>query len=322
MPAPRVCCYCNVCKGNKMVSQSTLLKHKKKSEQFLKNQRERAAEELARTMATDSPIAAPHSPPNHKAPSPEPTSSLISDDKSIIDSLTSSDSKHDSESNPDFDANFDPEELRDASSKSTTLNTFGSRFSFMNPLNIFSSANQSSKHPSKPATIVESSPPKPFQFSHINRYIPYKSNRSVSIQNHSDDSTSSSAIPTSKTFSSQIPGSKTSSSENPPSVAPLPATPPPVTAAPKTSSPESSQGTKNSIKSPPSPIKTARGLEYAVEKIVNKRIRKVRRRRRVEYLVKWEGYSDSESTWEPKINLTNALESVLEYEEKIRKESS
>ena len=49
--------------------------------------------------------------------------------------------------------------------------------------------------------------------------------------------------------------------------------------------------------------------EFEVEKIVAKR----RNSRRVEYLVKWLGYEDSESTWEPTANL-NCPELVKEFE--------
>ena len=50
--------------------------------------------------------------------------------------------------------------------------------------------------------------------------------------------------------------------------------------------------------------------EWYVEKIINKRTKK----NRIEYLVKWEGYPEWESTWEPLSNLNHAKEVVAEYE--------
>ena len=56
--------------------------------------------------------------------------------------------------------------------------------------------------------------------------------------------------------------------------------------------------------------------EYIVEKILNKRIKY----NKPEYLIKWEGYSDKESTWEPMNNLQNLLGLINDFE-KTRKES-
>ena len=49
---------------------------------------------------------------------------------------------------------------------------------------------------------------------------------------------------------------------------------------------------------------------YPVERIINKR----RRNRRMEYLVKWQGYPNSSNTWEPDWNL-DCKELLAEYEE-------
>jgi len=51
-------------------------------------------------------------------------------------------------------------------------------------------------------------------------------------------------------------------------------------------------------------------VEYSVERIVAKRIRKGK----VEYELKWEGYSSSENTWERIENLVNCEKLVLEFE--------
>ena len=50
--------------------------------------------------------------------------------------------------------------------------------------------------------------------------------------------------------------------------------------------------------------------EFEVEKILDKRIRY----RRTEYLVKWKGYPEYDSTWEPLKNLENAQEAISDFE--------
>jgi hypothetical protein len=50
---------------------------------------------------------------------------------------------------------------------------------------------------------------------------------------------------------------------------------------------------------------------WEVESILRKR----RRGRRVEYLVKWAGYPIEEATWEPLENLQNADEAIQEFED-------
>jgi chromobox protein 1/chromobox protein 3 len=52
--------------------------------------------------------------------------------------------------------------------------------------------------------------------------------------------------------------------------------------------------------------------EYVVECIKGKRIID----NQLEYLVKWEGYKDEESTWEPIENLQNVLNLIEEFEKK------
>jgi hypothetical protein len=39
--------------------------------------------------------------------------------------------------------------------------------------------------------------------------------------------------------------------------------------------------------------------------------------RRCRYLVKWKGFGEWESTWEPTENLTDAQQKIREYEEKM-----
>lgn len=50
--------------------------------------------------------------------------------------------------------------------------------------------------------------------------------------------------------------------------------------------------------------------EYEVEKILKKRII----RSRVEYLVKWKRYTESDATWEPIENLTNCQKLIDQFE--------
>jgi len=53
---------------------------------------------------------------------------------------------------------------------------------------------------------------------------------------------------------------------------------------------------------PPPPIEINGEEEFEVSKIIDSRIN----RRRLEYLVHWQGYEVSERTWEPAANLANA----------------
>ena len=56
---------------------------------------------------------------------------------------------------------------------------------------------------------------------------------------------------------------------------------------------------------------------YEVENILKKRIIKGKR----EYLIKWKGYPDNESTWEPLSHLKYINYMIKEFEAKIRKEN-
>jgi hypothetical protein len=54
---------------------------------------------------------------------------------------------------------------------------------------------------------------------------------------------------------------------------------------------------------------------YVVEKIRDKRVKGGK----VEYLVKWENYPETQNTWEPLTNLETVIFLVEEYEEKLKK---
>merc|ERR1712223_787630 len=50
------------------------------------------------------------------------------------------------------------------------------------------------------------------------------------------------------------------------------------------------------------------GVEYIIEKIIDKR----KRKRKVQYLVKWEGYDEKDNTWEPASSLPKELKQEFE----------
>jgi len=54
--------------------------------------------------------------------------------------------------------------------------------------------------------------------------------------------------------------------------------------------------------------------EFTVERILDKRVRNSK----VEYLIKWEGYPDTENTWEPQENL-DCPDIISAYEDKAAK---
>jgi transposase InsO family protein len=65
----------------------------------------------------------------------------------------------------------------------------------------------------------------------------------------------------------------------------------------------------NRIVDPPPPIEVGDHDEYEVEEILNHR----RRRGKLEFLVKWNGYPTDDATWEPRSHLANAHELIDDY---------
>jgi hypothetical protein len=63
------------------------------------------------------------------------------------------------------------------------------------------------------------------------------------------------------------------------------------------------------FKPPPMIIDTQ--LEYEVDSILKKRIRKYGKGSRIEYLVHWKGYPSEDDTWEPLSNLTNGCQELI-----------
>jgi len=63
------------------------------------------------------------------------------------------------------------------------------------------------------------------------------------------------------------------------------------------------------VQEPPPPIEIDGDEEFEVSEILDSRIH----RRRLEYLVHWQGYDVSERTWEPASNLENAPEMIQEF---------
>jgi hypothetical protein len=59
-------------------------------------------------------------------------------------------------------------------------------------------------------------------------------------------------------------------------------------------------------------------VEYLVEKILDKRTRRIGRGTRTEYLVKWKNYPEYDATWQTLADLENAKEAVQNFEEEQR----
>ena len=60
---------------------------------------------------------------------------------------------------------------------------------------------------------------------------------------------------------------------------------------------------------PPEAVEVEGTPEYEVEEILDSRLK----RGKLEYLVKWSGYTDDHNTWEPESNLRNSKESINDF---------
>ena len=56
-------------------------------------------------------------------------------------------------------------------------------------------------------------------------------------------------------------------------------------------------------------------LEYEVQRILDKRIRKTGKRSCIEYLIHWRGYDHAHDSWEPVQNFQHCHESIQAYED-------
>jgi len=69
----------------------------------------------------------------------------------------------------------------------------------------------------------------------------------------------------------------------------------------------------------PAPVIEEDGSEYyTIERIIDKRVRKIKNRKVTQYLAKWLGYDESESTWITKGDLTADAHCFIdEYEQRV-----
>ena len=60
---------------------------------------------------------------------------------------------------------------------------------------------------------------------------------------------------------------------------------------------------------PPEAVEVEGTPEYEVEEVLDSRLKQGK----LEYLVKWSGYTDDHNTWEPESNLENLKESINDF---------
>ena len=63
------------------------------------------------------------------------------------------------------------------------------------------------------------------------------------------------------------------------------------------------------IPPPPPPIEIAHDVEYGVDEILDSCLQHCR----LEYFIHWKGFGISKRTWEPSSNCQNALDKILEF---------
>ena len=69
----------------------------------------------------------------------------------------------------------------------------------------------------------------------------------------------------------------------------------------------------------PPPVELDGEMEYEVERILDKRVRRTGNRRpRTEYLIHWRGYDHAHDSWEPIGNLQHCHDSIQAYEDSCR----
>jgi len=61
----------------------------------------------------------------------------------------------------------------------------------------------------------------------------------------------------------------------------------------------------------------AENNQFTVERLVEKRVRRVGRRKKVQYLVKWKEYPDSKNTWEDETDIHNDLIEAFEARKRL-----